>query len=343
MKRYAPLLTTSLLLVICLVLGTAYLARSANRPLNRKRLPGVTVYTTQPAETVAMLAAEYERSQKVRLDFVALDPESLLARLRSEGKQPQADAVLADSPLLERATREGAFVPFYSELSDSVATPFKSADDAWVGLWYDPVVFCANSDYLATQAAVPRTWDELAASPARLGMTDFLAADAAANLLLSLVTERGDAEAFRLLRACHPNVVQYVKFLSTPVRMAGMGEVDVAVAVQSEALRYISDGYPLRLVYPADGTAYLLTGAALLRDDKPAAVDLLNWLLSDEAQLALQRENRFFVPTNQATLAYKMLSGKDLRLFPHRPQQPAALRRQLLDRWVKEVRLNQRS
>ena len=52
-----------------------------------------------------------------------------------------------------------------------------------------------------------------------------MAADAAANLYFSLLAAYGDQAAFRLMAALHPKVVQYVKFLSTPVRMAGMGEV----------------------------------------------------------------------------------------------------------------------
>ena len=196
-----------------------------------------------------------------------------------------------------------------------------------------------NSDYLRTLPRIPETWAELAAYPdMRLGMTDFLAADAASNLYFTLLSVYGEPEVFRWLSAMHPKVVQYVKFLSTPVRMAGMGEVDAAVAVQSETLRYLAGGYPLRVVYPTDGTSYLLTGAGLLRDDRPLAQEFFDWLLSDGAQLTLQRENVFFVPTNPGTLAYKQLAGKDVVLFDKIPAFTADERSELLDRWLKNVR-----
>ena len=178
------------------------------------------------------------------------------------------------------AAAEGDFVPYDSEAADSVPHTLKSDDGAWVGIWYDPIVFCVNSDYLMTMPRILATWKELAAYPdIRLGMTDFLAADAPQKLM----AEYGEAETFRMLAELHPKVVQYVKYLSTPVRMAGMGEVDLSIAVQSETLRYVNQGYPLKIIYPTDGTAYLLTCMGLLKEESTEARAFMDWMLSDEA------------------------------------------------------------
>lgn len=337
MKRYTGLLLTAFFCVLSILLGALWREGYADRP--RRTTTAVTVYTTLPAEQASLLAASYEDMTRSRVDFIPLSPEELTARLRVGGKAHGADMVLADSQVLRQAAKEGAFVPYLSERADSVLDAFKAEDGAWIGVWYDPVVFCVNSDYLRTLSRIPQTWEELALYPdVRIGMTDFLAADAAANLYLSLVATYGDSAAVRLMVALHPKVVQYVKFLSTPVRMAGMGEVDVALAVQSETLRYMNNGYPLRIIYPTDGTAYMLTGAAMLRDDYEPAATFADWLLSDEAQLALQGAGVFFVPTNPGTLTYQMLAGKNIALFPAPPIYTPAERRALLDRWLREVR-----
>jgi iron(III) transport system substrate-binding protein len=171
-------------------------------------------------------------------------------------------------------------------------------------------------------------------------MTDFLAADAASNLYFSLLMQAGDVVAWQILKDLHPQVVQYAKYLSTPVRMAGMGEADVAVAVASEALRYIRDGYPLTIIYPADGTSYLLVGTGILQGAKheAQAEEFSDWLLGDEAQTAQQKSGFFFVPTNPATLAYRMFAGKNITLFANQPQFPEQQRRELLDYWMKNIR-----
>ena len=82
----------------------------------------------------------------------------------------------------------------------------------------------------------------------------------------------------------------------------------------------------------------MLTGAGLLRDDKPLAQEFIEWLLSDGAQMTLQRENMFFVPTNTGTLAYKQLAGKNLVLFDKQADFTPAERSALLDHWLKNVR-----
>ena len=338
MRRYTSLLFLAFVLVLGTVLGASLLSGSADKTPGQSGRT-VTVCTTMPAEQAGLLAAEYEKMAKVNVRFIPMTPEELAAALSDKKNQPDADLVLADSRIMREGAMKGAFVPYLSEGTDSVADAFKDEEGAWTGVWYDPVVFCVNSDYLRTMPRIPETWAEFAAYPdMRVGMTDFLAADAASNLYFTMVSVYGEPEVLRQLSALHPKVVQYVKFLSTPVRMTGMGEVDAAVAVQSETLRYITDGYPIRIVYPTDGTAYMLTGAGLLRNDRPLAQDFFEWLLSDGAQMTLQKENVFFVPTNTGTLAYKQLVGKNIALFDKNENFTSAERSTLLDHWLQNVR-----
>lgn len=338
MRRYTPLLLTAFIAAFLAVLGTVYLGTFADKT-GPNAGKAITVYTTIPAEQAALLAQEYEKSYRVRVNFNTMSAEDLSDRLKKEAKKPGADLVVASRQVLETAAADGVFVPYESEEADSVPDSLKSDNEAWVGIWYDPIVFCVNSDYLATLPRIPSTWKEVAEYPGiRLGMTDFMAADAPQQVMFTLVSEYGEAETFHILSEMHPKVVQYVKYLSTPVRMAGMGEVDLSIAVQSETLRYINQGYPLKIVYPSDGAPYLLTGMGLLNEKSPEARAFMNWLLTDETQLALQRESQFYVPTNQGTLAYKMLAGKNLVLFDKQPEYTPAQRKTFLDRWLKEIR-----
>lgn len=68
------------------------------------------------------------------------------------------------------------------------------------------------------------------------------------------------------------------------------------------------------------------------------AQNFADWLLSDEAQLALQSHNYFFVPTNPGTMAYQSFPGKNLTLFTQTPQLSAAEKHDLLDTWAREIR-----
>jgi len=345
MKRYTSLLVTAFLLLIVVVLGSGYLA-VADHDGGKKPLREITAYTSLPTETAMVLADAYESASGVRVNFVPLGQDEILDRLKSQAGEEgagQASLVLGDSALLQKAAALGYLLPYMSEHGDQVPERFRQPEGYWIGVWYDPIVFCVNQDYLKSRQQVPDTWQELAAAPdVRVGVTDFLAADASANLLLSMIAQFGDTAAYDIWRQIHPKVVQYAHYLSNPVRQAGMGEVDVAVAVESETLRYIHDGYPLKVIYPADGTAALVTGTGIAfkasAQDEQAAKAFADWLLSDEAQLALQGQGFYFLPTNPGTMAYKTFAGKNLVLFGVRPQFNAQQRHEFLDRWVKEIR-----
>lgn len=345
MRRYTSLLLTTFALVLVVLCGFAYLA-GADDTRKQRPMREIVAYTTLPAAQVEVLADEYERSNRIRVNFVPLAQEDILKRLREREEQSPKDAavVLADRETLEKAAREGFFLPYVSEAGDAASEMFRDRDGLWTGVWYDPMVFCVNRDYMKNQQVLPDTWVGLAALPdARIGLTDFLAADAAANLLFSMIGQFGDAAAYQILRQIHPHVVQYAKYLNNPVRQAGMGEVDISIAVQSESLRYLNDGYPVKIIYPADGTAYTLTGTGIAKpaaaEQSVAAQEFADWLLTDEAQQVLQRNGFYFMPTNPATLAYKSFSGKHLVLFDQRIDFTPQQKHDLLDRWVKYIRL----
>ena len=160
--------------------------------------------------------------------------------------------------------------------------------------------------------------------------------------MFQLIGNFGDAKTYEILSGIHPKVIQYTKYLSNPVRQAGMGEVDISVAVESETLRYLQNGYPLKIIYPADGTSYLLTGTGITTTDaakSQIAAKFADWLLGDEAQLYLQTNGFYFIPTNPQTLAYKSFAGKNLILFENTGDFSEKQRQNFLYRWINDVRL----
>jgi len=341
MRRYTVLLVASFLIMLTAITGTIYMSGTGSDKSEEHKFQGeITVYTTLPAENLTYLAEEYEKSYHIKVNFIPLSTAELEQQLKSPGR---GDMVLTDSRVLRRAAGEGWLVPYSSEHGDPVSSSFKDADGYWIGTWYDPIVFCINKDYMQRMEMLPLGWHDLAeARDLRIGITDFLAADSAANLYFSLIVEFGEPKTLELLQKLHPHVVQYAKYLSTPVRMAGMGEVDVTIAVQSEVLRYIVDGYPLKIIQPEEGTAYNLIGTGILlhAPHSEHAKKFADWLLTDEAMLVLQSNRFYFTPTNPASLAYKRLAVRNPLLFRHVPDFTKEKQQELLDKWVKGVRIN---
>ena len=344
MRRYTPLFLTAFALFLLVLAGAAYLAGAGGKEKQLAR-QDLVVLTTLPAETAQVLASAYEDATGIRVQFVPLSTDRIAARMKEQAEvasAPRAALALTDSETLTQAAAKGYLVPYVSETNDMVADSLRQQGGFWTGVWYDPVVFCVSSDYLKTLKRIPDSWQALAKSDARVGITDFMAADASANLFYAMMAQYGDEATLSIWRAIHPRVVQYARYLSNPVRQVGMGEVDLSVAVESETLRYIHEGYPLRVIYPADGTAAIVTGTGVLLNNAPrelaAARAFADWLLTDEAQLALQSKGFFFIPTNPATLAYKSFAGKNLVLFSAPQTFTKEQKKSLLDRWAREVR-----
>lgn len=347
MRRCTIWILTAFLLVLAAVAGFM-LPVDADKKTSGVPTAQLTAYTTLPAETAAILAEVYESEHKVRVNFVPMNPKQIIQNIRDDAVSDPTvvrtvDIVLADSNILHEAAELGLLKPYTSEANDAVRDAFKDEQDRWTGVWYDPIVFCANKDYLRTTVNLPDTWEKLSTTGRiRVGITDFLAAEASANLMIQMIGQFGDAKTYEILKGLHPKVVQYAKFLSNPVRQAGMGEVDVSVAVASETLRYLQNGYPLKIIYPADGTSWILTGFGITTDDAAktqVAAKFADWLLGDEAQLYLQTNGFYFIPTNPQTLAYKSFAGKNLALFDNRPKYSYEQQLNFLYRWVNDVRL----
>ncbi|MDR3592240.1 MAG: extracellular solute-binding protein [Negativicutes bacterium] len=345
MRRYLPLLLLSFFVVVLITSGTTFLAGYAGKetPENHKT---VVVYTTLPLEQVTVLTQEYEKSFGVRVTLVPLTPADLLIKARFDAGTPQAaDLLLTSQAALQAAKKGKMLAPYTSEAVDLIPERFCDDDGFWVGVWYDPIVFAANKDFLKDQPRPPSQWADLA-KPGnfRLVVTDFLAADASANLLYSLAGVNGEKDALAYLAKIHPKIVQYSKFLVTPPRMAGLGEADIAIAVQSESMRYVKDGFPLQIIYPEDGTAYLLTGVGLVADAPHAdeAKRFINWLIQDPVPEILQRNRFYLVPTNPETKIYKESNAKAISLFEYEDKLTLDQKAKLLDKWVQTVRLSPR-
>ena len=193
----------------------------ADRQQGANHVGRLTVLTTLPVEAVAPLAAEYGRLTGITPDFVPLDGAELLKRVRNG----QGELVLADGETLRKVAADGGFVPYISEASDQVSEAFHGPNDAYVGVWYDPMVIAVNSDYCKALKSLPLTWRELEALPsnARLAMTDFPAASASAELFVCLSNVYGADKTLGFFSRIHPRIIQYAKYLSTPARMGRLG------------------------------------------------------------------------------------------------------------------------
>ena len=162
MRRYAILILTAFMLVLAVVAGMT-LPVDADKKTLGLPMQELTVYTTLPAETAAVLSEVYERENKIRVNFVPMNPKEILQEIKNDAVSDPTvvrtvDIVIADSKILREAAELNLLTPYASEANDAVKDIFKDEQDRWTGIWYDPIIFCVNRDYLRTTVDLPDTW-----------------------------------------------------------------------------------------------------------------------------------------------------------------------------------------
>lgn len=301
----------------------------------------ITVYTDLPNSLTSLLAEKYQEEQNVKVTILPLTEEQMAQRTASPLADTSGDVVLTSEDNLVIGTNNGKYVPIVNEHSDEVRDNLKDPNGYWVGLWYDPVVFVQNENFYNGIGKYITTWDTLAKQGDwSVIMTDFVASQNAANLLYNMVEYKGEPETLAYLYSLKPHVVQHAKFLSTPIRLTALGETNIGIGNLSDAAQYVHQGYPIKIIYPVDGTSYYVTGGAVLKNSKHKndSVEFINWLLSTKTAKFMVANNFTYMFTNPELIEPKDSLEHELVLWPVNGGYTMEGKKLLLNHWVSQVR-----
>ena len=99
MRRYTSLLLTAFALFLVVLCGSAYLA-GADDAQKQRPMREILAYTTLPPAQVEMLSDEYEKSSRVRVNFVPLSQQDLLERLKERRLESWKDELNKEEELV---------------------------------------------------------------------------------------------------------------------------------------------------------------------------------------------------------------------------------------------------
>ncbi|MDU5255127.1 MAG: extracellular solute-binding protein [Veillonella sp.] len=129
------------------------------------------------------------------------------------------------------------------------------------------------------------------------------------------------------------------KYITTWETLGKQGDWSI-VGNLSDAAQYSHHGYPIKIIYPKDGTSYYVTGAAVLKNSKHKAdsVEFINWLLSSKTAKYMVEKNFTYIFTNPEMDEPKDSMGHDLVLWPVNGGYTLEGKKLLLNHWVSQVR-----
>ena len=270
---------------LCLVILTLFLF-SANITLAQETL---AIYTTLDEPLARAVVAAFEEDTGIKVAWVRLSGGECVARLIAEKENPQISIWYGGVGLDHIVAKDkGLTMPYESPNAVNIPDNFKDKDHYWTGIYAGPLCFANNTNLLKElELEAPTSWADLikpeyegqimVANPGTSGT--------AYNVLATLVQILGEDEAFKYLKALDKNIFQYTRSGSAPGKSASLGEVTVGIGYAHDQVKLVSQGYPLMITFPSEGTGYEIASISLIKGGPQTelAKKLYDWALTKRA------------------------------------------------------------
>ena len=345
MKRYFTFIGMIVFIGLFLAVGV-YIQQERQQQLATQEMYAkerhLVVYSDMPTAVNRDLAAAFYKSKHLRVQMVSMSEDGLQRALQKpvQGRMTP-DVVIASEDTLRQGQIQGCFIPYSSEATETVPLYLKDDENAWTGLWYDPLLFVVNRDYYAMGGNNINTWSDLLTdSTISISFPDLAATDIGGDFLCEFVEVHGSERSALYFRSLQERIGTYSKTMAPVMHRVASGEVQVGIIDALTERQYRFDGAPVFDVYPQDGTSYWLTGTAVTRwcEDEELAAVFTDWLLSNEAVDILSK-NRLYYNFASSTLPQRQDSkGKDPVLFMTTKHYNDEQRKELQDWWIRTVR-----
>ncbi len=258
----------------------------------------ITLYTSLETDETQEYIKAAEASTGLKINWTRFSTGILGAKLIAERQNPQADLVYgwAVTYLMDYVQR-GFFEPYKPKDGDKIPAKFKDPNDYWYAQSLYLAAFAVNTEKLKEyNLPMPHSWQDLTnpvykghiimPNPASSG-TGFLQV---ASILESMDPDYKakpvkENKGWEFLEKLDKNIGQYIKSGSKPAKYAAAGEYVIGCSFAFVIARLKSEGKPVEMVLPAEGSGYELEANALMKGAKHPnnAKKFLDWALSDEA------------------------------------------------------------
>ena len=97
------------------------------------------------------------------------------------------------------------------------------------------------------------------------------------------VNTMGEEEALAYIDELYNNIKQFTESGSGPMKMLRQGEIAVGLGLTFQAVNAISDGHPLEIIFPEEGSPYSLSGTAVIKKhmEKEGVREVFEFIAND--------------------------------------------------------------
>ncbi|CAM2734448.1 ABC transporter substrate-binding protein [Erysipelothrix tonsillarum] len=282
MKKFVKILLLS-------IVALSLVACSSDKQEDTAGSETLTVYSPHPAETINLVVKEFKEKTGINVDVVAAGTGELLKRVESEDGKPLGD-VLWGGGAESLASYTDYFEAYESPELANIDAQYYDKDFKWIGESPLPMVLMYNTN-LVEEGNAPTSWQDLTNPEfkGKIAMADPAKSGSAYTILATMVQAYGkdDGKGWDFVREFYANLDGKVLTSSSAVyKGVADGEYSVGLTLEKEAIKYVLNDAPVKIVYPNEGTSAIPDGVAIIKDanNMDNAKKFVDFVLSKDTQ-----------------------------------------------------------
>jgi iron(III) transport system substrate-binding protein len=241
----------------------------------------VVIYSANESVLDDLVFGAFQKETGIEVQPVPAGSGVLVKRVVSEKDRPQGDIIWGISRSLLQTTK-AQFQPYRSKNHDAIPAEFRDPDDLWIGNNLHLLVLLQNTKLIPADQG-PKGWLDLA-DPKFKGKVAFTdpANSGSAYTTVTLMTslwgggDAGWAKAAAVLRN-----TKVLNKSSLVFQGVGNGEYPLGMSLEYSGYVWASNGAPVKVVYPVEGTAVQMEGVAIIKggpnpEEAKQFVDFIN-------------------------------------------------------------------
>ncbi|HZP79183.1 MAG TPA: extracellular solute-binding protein [Pseudolabrys sp.] len=225
----------------------------------------LVVYTSNDANLNQFVFDAFTKETKIEVEPVSAGSGVVFRRVASEREHPLGDIVWGVSRTLLRSNK-ALLAPYASKNKDAVPATFRDPDDHWIGTNVHILVILQNTKLVPADAG-PKSWADLLDSKwkGKIAFTDPANSGSAySNLtMLAQLWGPGDAGWDKVSKLLANTKV--LNRSSLVFQGVGNGEFPLGISLEYAGYQWSSNGAPVKVIYPADGTIPQMEGVAIIK------------------------------------------------------------------------------
>jgi iron(III) transport system substrate-binding protein len=306
----------------------------------------VVIYSANEATLDTLVFDAFAKETGIKVQPVSSGSGVLVKRIESEKARPQGDVIWGISRSLLQ-TNTQYFSPYTSRNKAAIPAEYRDPGDIWIGNNLHVMVILQNTKMVPENEG-PKSWADLLDPKWRgkIAFTDPANSGSAFTTATMLVQLFGGGEAgWKKVEELLRNIKVLNRSSLVP-QGVGNGEYPLGIFLEYGGYVWQSNGAPVKVIYPADGSVVQMEGCAVIKggpnpDAAKAFVDFIN--RKDTRELILK--NTFRRPARQdldlANLPGKMPAMSAIKLAPYDEAAWTEARAATLDR-IKDIILKTR-